>query len=132
MAGDPAGRLVGRARGLAATSIRAVRTRMELLAVEIQETGTRAVRDLLIAGVALNLLLFGLLLGAIWIVLTVPPDLRRILLGFFSLAFLVGGAGALWWLRSDSAGRKPFLQTTIAVLKDDEQALDKKHHDEQT
>ncbi len=131
MAGDPAGRLVGRARGLAATSIRAIRTRMELLAVEVQESGTRAVRDLLIAGMALNLLLLGLLLGAVWVVLVVPADLRRFLLGFFSLSFLLCGAGALWWLRSDTGARKPFLHTTLAILKDDEQALDKKHRDEQ-
>ncbi|BAP87161.1 uncharacterized protein E1O_00300 [Burkholderiales bacterium GJ-E10] len=131
MAGDP-GKLVGRARGIVATSIRAVRTRMELLAVEIQETGTRAIRDLLIAGMALNFVLFGLLLGAVWIVLAVPAELRRFLLGFFSLAFLICGAGALLWLRSDSAGRKPFLHATLTILKGDEQALDKKHPDEQT
>ncbi len=105
---------------------------MELLAVEIQETGSRAVRDLLIAAMALNFVLLGLLLGAVWIVLTVPAELRRFLLGLFSLSFLLCGAGALWWLRSERAGRKPFLHTTLAILKDDEQALDRKHRDEQT
>lgn len=124
MAGDP-GRLVGRARGFAATAIRAVRTRIELLGVEIQEERARFVRDLLVAAAAINLLLCGLLLGAAGIVLTVPAELRSLVLGIISLALLLCGGAALLWLRLEGARRKGFLDATVTTLKEDEQALDK-------
>ena len=116
---------MGRMRGFAATAVRAVRTRLELLGVELQEEKARFVRDLLVAVAALNLLLCGLLLGAAWIVLTIPAELRSLVLGMISLTALICGAGALLWLRLDGAKRKPLLNATVAILKDDEQALDK-------
>lgn len=119
-----AGGLVGRARGFAATAIRAVRTRLELLGIEIQEEKARVLRDLLIAVAALNLLLCGLMLGAAWIVLTVPAEQRGLVLGIVALVLVLSGAAALLWLRLASARRKPFLDATVAILKDDEQALD--------
>lgn len=122
---EGSGRLVGRMRGFAAGAVRAVRTRLELLGVEVQEEKARFVRDLLIAVAALNLLLCGLLLGVAWIVLTVPPELRSLVLGIISLVVLLCGAGALLWLRLERAKRKVFLNATVTVLKDDEQALDK-------
>lgn len=122
---DGPGRLVGRMRGFAATGVRAVRTRLELLGVEVQEEKARFVRDLLIAIAALNFLLCGLLLGAAWIVLTIPAELRSLVLGIISLVVLFCGAGALLWLRLERAKRRPFLNATVTILKDDEQALDK-------
>jgi len=119
------GRLIGRMRGFAATVVRAVRTRVELLGVELQEEKARFVRDLLVAVAALNLLLCGLLFGVAWIVLTVPPELRSLLLGIISLVVLLCGAGALLWLRLEGTKRKSLLNATVTILKDDEQALDK-------
>ena len=124
MAGDP-GRVVGRARGLAATAIRALRTRVELFGVEVQEERARVVRDLLIAVAALNLLMGGLLLAVAWIVLALPAELRGPVLGILALVVLICGAGALLWLRLEGARRKPFLGAIVAVLKDDERALGK-------
>lgn len=124
MTDDPR-KLTGRARGLAASAIRAARTRIELLGVEIQEEAARVVRDLLLAGMAFGLLLSGLLLGTVWLILAVPPALRGLILGGFSLLFLLVGAGTLLWLRAENALRKPFLDATVTILKGDEEALDK-------
>ncbi len=122
---DGRGRLIGRMRGFAATAVRAVRTRVELLGVELQEEKARFVRDLLVAIAALNLLLCGLLLGAAWIVLAIPAELRTLVLGIISLVVLLCGAGALLWLRWEGAKRKSLLNATVTILKDDERALDK-------
>jgi len=114
---------VGHARGLAASSVRAVRTRLELLGIEIEEQKARIVRDLIIALLALYLLLCGMLLAVAWIVVATPVEQRVVVLGFFTLAFLLAGGIALLWLIYTNAKRKPLFDTTVAVLKRDEQAL---------
>ncbi|HYA59942.1 MAG TPA: phage holin family protein [Burkholderiaceae bacterium] len=122
MSYDPSG-LVGHARGFAASGVRAVRTRLELLGIEIEEQKARIVRDLLIAVVALYLLLCGMLLAVAWIVVATPVEQRVVVLGVLTLAFLLAGGLALLWLVYTSAKRKPLFDTTVTVLKRDEQAL---------
>ena len=122
---DGASRLVRRARGFAATAVRAIRTRIELLGVEIQEEVARFVRHLLIALAALQLLVCGLMLAIAWIVLVLPVELRGLVLGIIALLIVLAGAGALAWLRLQGARRRPFLHATVAILRDDEEALDK-------
>ena len=50
--------IVGDLRGLASTGVRAVRTRLELLAIELKEEKAWAVRSLIVAVAALYLLTF--------------------------------------------------------------------------
>ncbi|HYA76361.1 MAG TPA: phage holin family protein [Burkholderiaceae bacterium] len=120
-----AGRAVGRVRGFAASSIRVVRTRLELLGVEIQEEKARVIRDLLIAVAALNLILCGLLLVAAWIVLSTPAEQRGVVLGIIALVVLLLGVIAFVWLLLAGGRRKPLFDATVTVLKGDEDALDK-------
>jgi len=115
--------LVGHARGFAASGVRAVRTRLELLVIEIQEEKVRIVRDLVIAIAGLCLLLCGMFAAIAWIVVTTPVEQRVIVLGFVTLAFLLSGGGVLLWLFYTSAKRQPLFATTVGVLKRDEQAL---------
>lgn len=114
---------MGNARGLAADGVRAVRTRLELLGIEIQQEKGRVSRQLLVAAAALYLLSFGTLLGILWIVTSLPAAQRGVVLCGIALAFLAGGAGAVLWLRYGEARGKPLLATTVAVLMGDEQAL---------
>jgi len=115
--------LFGHACGFAASGIRAVRTRLELLSIEIEEEKARIARSLLIAAVGLYLLSCGVLLAVAWIVVSAPAEQRGLVLGLIALLFLLAGGGALLWLRLAAARRKPLFDATVAVLKGDEKAL---------
>jgi uncharacterized membrane protein YqjE len=117
------GGLVGNMRGLAANGVRAVRTRLELLGVELQIEKARIIRQLVVAVAAFYLLSLGMLTAIFWIVVNLSDEPRRIALGGIALAFLGLGAGALLWLLYGNSRAKPLLATTIAVLKSDEHAL---------
>jgi uncharacterized membrane protein YqjE len=114
---------VGDLKGLAATGVRAMRTRLELLAIEVKEEKAWAVRFIVIALAALYLLTFGLLLGIFALVLFASEENRPAILGFCAGGFLAFGLGAAAWIYSQSRSRRPLFQETIAVLKGDEQGL---------
>jgi uncharacterized membrane protein YqjE len=57
--------IVGDLKGLAGTGVRAVRTRLELLAIEVKEEKAWLVRLVIVAVAALYLVTFGLLLGIV-------------------------------------------------------------------
>ncbi|HXY05292.1 MAG TPA: phage holin family protein [Burkholderiaceae bacterium] len=122
MSRDASG-LVGHARGFAASGVRAVRTRLELLSIEIQEEKARIVRDLVIAIAGLCLLLCGIFAAIAWIVVSTPVEQRMIVLGFVTFVFLLAGGGVLLWLYYTSVRRTPLFDATVEVLKRDEQAL---------
>ncbi len=115
--------ILGESRGLAATGVRALRTRLELLEIEIATEQARIVRRLAVAAAGLYLLSFGTLLAILWVILALPDDWTVAALGGVALAFLAGGTAAGIWLARGDAGRKPLLATMIAVLKRDEDAL---------
>ena len=96
--------IVGDIKGIASTGVRAVRTRLELLAIELKEEKAWLVRFVVVAIAALYLLTFGLLLAIFALALSrnlpgevaiaVAVGLRFALivieLMFVGLAFLVG------------------------------------------
>jgi uncharacterized membrane protein YqjE len=114
---------MGDLKGLASTGLRAMRTRLELLAIEVKEEKAWAIRFIVIAVAALYLLTFGLLLGILALVLFAAEENRPAILGICAGAFLAFGIGASAWLYSKSKSRHPLFQETIAVLKGDEQGL---------
>jgi uncharacterized membrane protein YqjE len=116
--------LVEDARAVAATGVRAVRTRLELLEIEVATEKARIKRALAWAAVALYLLSFGGVLAIVWATQALPAEWRLAVLGFAALVFLVYGAAALAWLLLGGARRRPFLATVVAVLKRDEEALE--------
>jgi len=118
-----AGGIVGDVKGLATTGLRAVRTRLELLAIELTEEKAWAVRFLFVAVGALYLVTFGLLLAIFALVVWASEENRAAILAFFAAAFLAAGAGGLAYIASASKRRAPIFQDTIAVLKGDENAL---------
>ena len=113
----------GDVKGIAATGLRAVRTRLELLAIEVKEEKAWAMRFIVVALAALYLLTFGLLLAIFAVVLFAAEENRPAILGICAGAFLAFGLGAGAWIRSASKSRRPLFEETIAVLKGDEQGL---------
>src|SRR5258705_10324167 len=97
--------IVGDVKGLASTGLRAVRTRLELIAIELKEEKAWAVRFLVIAVAALYLLSFGFLLAIFALVVWASEENRPAILAFFAMVFLVGGAAGAWYIASASKGR---------------------------
>ncbi len=118
-----AGNIVGDLRGLASTGVRAVRTRLELLGIELKEEKAWLVRFLVIAVTALYLVTFGLLLGVAALVLFASEANRPAILGICAAVFVAAGAGAGLYVYSASSKRHPLFKETLAVLKGDESGL---------
>lgn len=116
--------IVADVKGLAAAGLRAVRTRLELMAIELKEEKAWAVRYLVIAVSALYLVTFGLLLAIFALVLWASEENRPAILAAAAIFFIAGGIGGMAYIVNLTNRRQPFFQDTIAVLKGDEQALD--------
>jgi uncharacterized membrane protein YqjE len=117
------GGLIGDVRGIASTGLRAIRTRLELAAIELSEEKAWAVRFLVVAVAGLYLITFGLLLAIFALVLWASDENRPAILAGFAVAFFVMGGGGIAYLMKAAKNRTPLLKETIAVLKGDEQAL---------
>ena len=115
--------IVGDVKALASTGLRAVRTRLELLAIELTEEKAWAVRFLIVALSALYLASFGLLLAIFALVVWASEENRPAILASFAAVFLLLGAGGFAYIVIASKRRHPVFEETIAVLKGDEQAL---------
>jgi uncharacterized membrane protein YqjE len=116
--------IVADVKGLAAAGLRAVRTRLELMAIELKEEKAWAMRYLVIAVSALYLVTFGVLLAILALVLWASEENRPAILAAFAIFFIAGGIGGMAYIVNATNRRQPFFQDTIAVLKGDEQALD--------
>jgi uncharacterized membrane protein YqjE len=114
---------VGDLKGVVSTGVRAVRTRLELLALEVKEEKAWTVRFILVALAALYLLTFGLLLAILAVVLFASEENRPAILAICAVVFFAAGAGAAAWVMGKSKKRHPLFDETIAVLKGDEQGL---------
>ena len=115
--------IVGDLRGLASTGVRAVRTRLELLGIELKEEKAWLVRFLVLAVTSLDLVTFGLLLGVAALVLFASEANRPAILGICAAVFLLAGGGAAYYVYLSSRKRNPLFQETLAVLKGDEAGL---------
>lgn len=115
--------IVGDLRGLASTGVRAVRTRLELLALEVKEEKAWLLRFLVLAITALYLLSFAIVLGIFAIAFWASEANRPAIFAAFAAAFLAGGAGCAAYIRSQARTRRASFEDTIAVLKGDEKGL---------
>ncbi len=115
--------IVADVKGLASAGLRAVRTRLELLSIELREEKAWAMRFLIVAVCALYLATLGLLLAIAALVLWASEENRPALLAAFAVFFLSLGGGGMTYIVLATKRRAPFLEDTIAVLKGDEQAL---------
>ena len=117
--------IVGDLRGITSTGVRAVRTRLELLAIELKEEKAWLVRFLMVGIAGLYLLTFGLLLAVCALVLFASEENRPAILGICAGAFRLAGAGAGAYVYTAAKKRHPLFDETIAVLKGDEEGLHK-------
>jgi len=118
-----ASNIVGDLRGAASTGVRALRTRLELLAIELKEEKAWLVRFVIVAVAALYLVSFGLVLAVAALVLFAAEENRPAILGICAGAFVLAGAGAAAYVYAASKKRHPLFKETIAVLKGDEKGL---------
>jgi uncharacterized membrane protein YqjE len=115
--------IVAEVKGLASTGLRAVRTRLELLATELKEEKAWAVRFLVVGVAALYLFTFGLLLAIFALVVWASEENRPAILAGFATLFVAAGIGGMAYVFAASRRRSPIFGETIAVLKGDEKAL---------
>jgi uncharacterized membrane protein YqjE len=115
--------IVGDLKGLAETGVRAVRTRLELMAIEFKEEKAWVIRLIIVAIAALYLLTFGILLGIFALALYASEENRPLILAAFAGFFLAGGIGGAAYIFMASKKRHPIFENTIAVLKGDERGL---------
>ena len=115
--------IVGDLKGLAETGVRAVRTRLELMAIEFKEEKAWVIRLVIVAIAALYLLTFGLLLGIFALALYASEENRPLILAAFAGFFLAGGIGGAAYIFMASKKRHPIFEHTLAVLKGDERGL---------
>jgi uncharacterized membrane protein YqjE len=113
--------LAGSLARLARTALGVLRTRLEILATEIEEERIRfAGLALMVAGIAFCLQM-AVLLFVIFMVVLLWETHRLVTLGWFAAAFLAGGIGLLLWLRHKLRTRPRMFASTLGELgKDDE------------
>jgi uncharacterized membrane protein YqjE len=111
---------VREAIGLAAA---ALVTRAELAALELAEARERAGRWLLTALVAAMLLLAALLVGSLCIVSLFWDTHRTAAAALVALGYAAAAAGLIVWLRARLSAAPALLQSTLAELKQDCDAL---------
>jgi len=115
--------ILGDVSSLASNGLRAVRTRLELLTIELKEEKAWVVRFMTVAIAALYLITFGTLLAILAVSLAMPESARPAVLGGFGGFMLAAGIGAIAWIVISAKKRSPPFQDTIATLKRDEKAF---------
>jgi len=119
---DAAQPVIGRARSLLDQVLRIAQTRLELLAVEIQQEKLALSRQLLLASLtAICALLAGLTL-VVWVALAFPPNTRLIVLGVL-FALLASGSVGCWYALKRHARRDPLFSRVIQQLRLDRASL---------
>ena len=115
--------LIGDVSALATNGLRAVRTRLELLTIELKEEKAWVIRFIVVAVAAVYLLSFGTLLAILAVSLAMPESTRPVVLGGFGGFMLAAGIGSIVWIVLSAKKRAPPFQDTIATLKKDEHSL---------
>ena len=116
--------LSGSLRALGATVIGILRTRLELLAVELAEEKNRLLAILLwslggLLALAMGILMLSLLVvAAFW-----DTDHRLTALGVVAALYFLSGVGALLFVRNKMANSPFAFDETLAELERDRQAL---------
>lgn len=119
-----ASHIAGDLRGAVSTGVRAVRTRLELFAIELKEEKAWLIRSLVVAISALYLLTFGLLMGVLAVVFYAPEENRPTILAACAAGFVIAGLGGALFVWMQARSRQPVFSETIKVLKGDESALE--------
>ena len=113
---------VARGRSLLAELLRIAQTRLEMLAIELEQEKLRITRALRLAAVVV---VCGWLAGftlVLWVALSLRPDVRFIVLGALFVLFVLGGL-ASWIALRRSLRRDPPFSRLIGQLRLDRASL---------
>ncbi len=110
--------LLGSAGRIAATALETVRTRIELMGLELAEERARLIRVLLWGAIALLLLALGLLSGLVLLALSFWEQ-RLWVLGCLTLVLLLGGVLIVVGVLRDTRRRAHPFQSSVAELAED-------------
>lgn len=118
----PGAGLLASLRGLLATALALLQTRFELLATELEEEKLRLLDILAYGAAAVLLLCIGAVFLAIFLTL-LWWDHRLLVIGGFTLAFLLGGSAALFRAQRQAHSGSRVFAASLAELQQDRQAL---------
>jgi uncharacterized membrane protein YqjE len=110
-------------RNLAASAVGIARTRLDLLANELEEQRIRALELIVLGVVALLFGLVSTLAVTAWLVIALWDHYRLWTLGLLSVLYLGGFIAALLTLRAKAAERPKVFATSLAELRRDEDLL---------
>ncbi len=110
-------------RALAQTFVGAARTRLELVANEVEEQGARLAQAALYLAAAAFCLALAIVLGAILLVVLFWDSNRIAVLAALSALFGAGGLALLFAARGAAKSRPRALAATLAELSADLEAL---------
>jgi len=115
--------VVAALRSLVANTIDIVRTRLELLANEVEEERVRTLEIVLLAAIALFCASVGVLLITTWIVVLLWEQYRLTTIAVLALAYLLGAGIALRRLKARKAERSKLFSASLAELARDRDLL---------
>lgn len=121
--GSGAPGVIASLRGLAATAVGMVRTRLQLLASDLEEQRIRLLHLALLAALALFCGAFAMMLASAWLIIALWDQYRLWTLGVLTLLYGGGCLLALRALKARVAERPKAFSATLAELARDEQAL---------
>lgn len=110
-------------KGLGQTFVEIMRTRMEILSLDVKEARIRFVSILMLGAFTFLLLSFGIILGVFWLITAFWESNRILVMGIITAALLGCGLVLLvllvWKLRNGPG----LFEGTIAELDKDRKAL---------
>jgi len=124
MADAPARGLFASLRGLLATGVAIVHTRLELLGTELQEEKARLLGLLAFGAAALILLAAGTVFLAVFLTVLLWDSNRLLALGVFSALFLAGGAVSLLVALRHARSPSRLFAASLAELARDRAAAE--------
>lgn len=110
-------------RSLAGNGIGLLRTRLELLSVEVREEKVRLLSLLAYGAAAFVLLSFGLLFLAVFVTVLLWESHRLLALGAFAAVFVVGGLAAFAAMLAIARTPSKLFAASLAELARDREAL---------
>jgi len=121
--GSPGAGILQSLRNLAATGVALLRTRLELLATEIEEERLRLLSLLFWAAGAFYFLAVGVLLLAVLVIVVFWESHRVAAVAVLAGLFLAIGAGMAAAARKSLAGRRKLLSASLDELEKDNEQL---------
>jgi uncharacterized membrane protein YqjE len=115
--------LIGSLTRLGRTAVGLLRTRLEILATEIEEERIRFSQLALVVAAIAFCVQMAVLLFVVLMVVVMWESHRVITLGIFSAGFLVAGVALALWLRHRLRTRPRMFASTLGELGKDEDRL---------